>query len=304
MSIRGFVLSVMVCVLPAASLALDLPKTAKQLSDRATALGSYGLPLGPFENGSVPAQNAEGRIDRRSWRIDGGVATTLQLLAPLRAQLVADGYDIVFECREHDCGGFDFRFGTEVIPAPDMYVDLSDYRFLSARRGEDEVLSLLVSRSKASAYIQMIQVIPQGETRRQIETTAKVPVSAEASDLIGQLAQTGRVVLEDLDFPSGANDLQNDPYASLQALANYLSDNPDTRVLIVGHTDSVGSLSGNVALSKARAEAVRQRLISAYQVPPDRVQAEGVGFLAPRVSHLTEEGRTANRRVEAILLPK
>lgn len=304
MNVRGFVLSVLVTVLPAASFALDLPQSAKQLSDRATTLGSYALPLGAYADGSVPEQVFEGQIDRRSWRIDGGVATTLQLLAPLRAQLLEDGYEVTFECRERDCGGFDFRFATEVIPAPDMYVDLSDYRFLSARRGEGDVISLLVSRSRASAYIQMIQVVPAGQDRREVETSAQIPVSAEASGLIDQLQQNGHVVLEDLMFPSGSSALNDGPYASLQALASFLSLNPDLRVMIVGHTDSVGSHEGNEVLSRSRAGAVRAQLLLDYGVPKEQVMADGVGFLAPRATNLTEDGRNANRRVEAIVLPK
>ncbi len=62
-------------------------------------------------------------------------------------------------------------------------------------------------------------------------------------------------------------------------------------------------LDANIALSKRRAGTVRDRLVNEYGVPPGRVAAEGMGYLAPVASNLTPEGRERNRRVEALLLP-
>jgi outer membrane protein OmpA-like peptidoglycan-associated protein len=70
---------------------------------------------------------------------------------------------------------------------------------------------------------------------------------------------------------------------------------------LVGHTDASGSLAANIAVSERRAEAVAQVLIDRYGVDRDRVTAEGVGFLAPRATNQTEEGRQKNRRVEVVV---
>ena len=64
----------------------------------------------------------------------------------------------------------------------------------------------------------------------------------------------------------------------------------------------LGSLQGNISLSKRRAQSVRQRLIDAHGVPPERMEAEGMGYLSPVASNLQEQGRDQNRRVEVILL--
>lgn len=85
-------------------------------------------------------------------------------------------------------------------------------------------------------------------------------------------------------------------------LAGYLTDNPNTRLALVGHTDDTGALQANIAVSKSRAEAVRTRLIDAHGVAPDRIEAQGVGYLSPLTSNATPEGRDLNRRVEAVLL--
>lgn len=292
---------------PASLWALDLPAGAQQLSQRDSPLDSYALPTGAFAEGAVPAVMTEGRVDRQTWRISGE-ATTLQLLGPLRDQLQDAGYVVLFECADLSCGGFDFRFGTEVVPAPDMHVDIRDFRFLSATRNNGEALSLLVSRYRSSAYLQVIRVGPGEPLPDPLPTTPetevpesqpKIPPMVSPELLIAQ----GHLVLDDLVFLTGAIQLGEGPYDSLNMLGVFLADNPEYRIALVGHTDSVGDLQSNIALSRQRAEAVRARLIAEYGAAADRVSAEGMGYLAPRASNLTPEGREANRRVEVILLP-
>jgi OOP family OmpA-OmpF porin len=78
----------------------------------------------------VPVAQVEGRVTRMGWRLEGDSGTTLQHMAPLRAQIAEAGYETLLDCETDGCGGFDFRFGIEVMPAPDMYVRLGDLRFL------------------------------------------------------------------------------------------------------------------------------------------------------------------------------
>jgi OOP family OmpA-OmpF porin len=85
-------------------------------------------------------------------------------------------------------------------------------------------------------------------------------------------------------------------------LAAYLIANPARQVVLVGHTDAVGSLESNITLSKRRAASVEARLEDEYGVPSAQLSADGVGFLSPLVSNLTEDGRNRNRRVEAVLI--
>jgi OOP family OmpA-OmpF porin len=84
-------------------------------------------------------------------------------------------------------------------------------------------------------------------------------------------------------------------------LAAYLTAHPDVQVAIVGHTDAQGTLAANVALSHKRATSVVKRLVEAYGVAGQQLDAEGAGYLAPRWSNMTEEGRKKNRRVEVVL---
>ncbi len=284
---------------PALAQDLTLPASARQISERISALDSYDLPTGVFADDAVPSRTVEGRVERLTWRLQAGSSTTLQILAPLRDQLQAQGYQISFECEARTCGGFDFRFGTEVVPTPDMYVAIHDYRFLSATRGDD-VLSLLVSRNPPDGYVQMIRVTPVG-TQPAPPLVIEETVDGTAG-LLSDLTRDGHVILDDLHFRTGEVALGDGPFASLALLAGYLTDNPQARLALVGHTDDTGALQANIAVSMKRAEAVRTRLIEAHGVAPDRLEAQGAGYLAPITSNATPEGRDLNRRVEAVLL--
>ncbi len=297
--IRSFFLCLMLLPAPILAQDLSLPTGARQVSDRTSALDSYNLPTGVFADGQVPYTTVEGRVERLTWRLQAGSSTTLQILAPLREQLQAQGFDVTFECEAQTCGGFDFRFGTEVVPTPDMYVAIHDYRFLSASRGDD-VLSLLVSRNEPEGYVQMIRVTP-------VDVPPAPPLVIEetvdgSGGLIADLRADGHVILDDLHFHTGETTLGEGPFTSLNLIAGYLSDNPETRLALVGHTDDTGALQANINVSMKRAEAVRTRLIDAHGVAPNRIEAQGAGYLAPITSNATPEGREVNRRVEAVLL--
>ena len=108
-------------------------------------------------------------------------------------------------------------------------------------------------------------------------------------------------MLGDLTFETGSSDLGAGDFASLRALADYLAERPGRRVTLVGHTDSSGSLEGNIALSKRRAGSVMDRLIRDYGVARRQIDAQGIGYLAPIANNLTETGREQNRRVEVIM---
>lgn len=293
---------------------LVLPPAAEQTAAQAEAPGSYRLPVGPWLDGKVAMLTAEGAVDQTAWRIRAR-ATTLELLQPLRDQLASAGFQTLFECETDVCGGFDFRYAAEVLPEPDMHVDLGDFRFLAARRGEGvqaEYVSLWVSRSSDSGYVELAHIGPPGSAPLRATESSKSPepafadaapaAAAAPGDLAGRLEASGAVALDDLVFESGSATLGDGDYPSLAALAGYLSAHPERRVALVGHTDAVGGLDANIALSKRRAASVAERLAARYGTDPGQLSAEGVGYLAPRASNLTEDGRIRNRRVEAMLV--
>lgn len=293
---------------PAGLVALDLalPTSARETFSETTAPDSYRLPTGPFADGAVPTVLLEGRVTRGAWRIGNAGLTTLQLLQPLRDQLVAQGYEVLYSCQSDACGGFDFRFGMDVLRAPAMYVNLSDFRYLAAWQPNGPLhVSLLVSRTAQAGFVQLVQVVPTGQAAvAAVQTTTSATTPLVPGSVTDQLQRAGYVILSDLTFASGSSELGGENFSSLADLAAFLAARPDRRLALVGHTDAVGSLEGNIALSQRRANSVRARLLSNYGVAAAQVEARGVGYLSPVGTNDTPAGREANRRVEAVLLPR
>jgi OOP family OmpA-OmpF porin len=293
----------------AAPVALELPGATQRAAGESAPAGSYRVPLAPFDGREVATLRADGALTREVWHTTAEGLTTLSLLGALRPQIEAAGFEVLLDCEAAECGGFDFRYGIDLIGEPEMHVDLGDYRFLSARRpGTDgpEYLSLMISRSFDTGYVQMTHVGPGGAAAPQVAKSSKsaaaTPAPPEVGDVAGRLALHGVAVLDDLSFATGSARLEPGGHDSLVALADYLRDHPGHRVALVGHTDFAGTLDVNVALSRKRAEAVRDYLVAEHGIDPARLEAQGIGYLAPRSSNMTEDGRSENRRVEVVLV--
>jgi outer membrane protein OmpA-like peptidoglycan-associated protein len=101
-------------------------------------------------------------------------------------------------------------------------------------------------------------------------------------------------------FDTDKADLKPEAQTNLQNLAVSLQKNPDTNVLIVGHTDNSGAADHNMDLSIKRAQAVKL-YIAANNVDPSRLSTQGKGATEPIADNNTVEGRSQNRRVEVVI---
>jgi len=295
-------------VLAAAAPVFQFPQNAAPAFEASQPRATIQLAVGPFLDGNVAATVAEGSIRHQVWKTPRPDADTLSLIAPLRDQLKRAGFSILYECATRGCGGFDFRFNTDVVAEPDMHVDLGDFRYLVASAPDDideTFISLLVSRSPEQGFVQVITVSKPTDAQGTVSLSTKSISDDPAEDgeqgIAGLLVDNGSAVLEGLEFGKGSADLSGHPASSLQELATFLTSHPNDLVVLVGHTDATGSLKRNVELSRERAVSVMNRLIASYGVNSDQLSAEGVGFLSPRATNATPEGRDRNRRVEVVL---
>ncbi|AHM03378.1 OmpA/MotB [Roseibacterium elongatum DSM 19469] len=297
----------------AGALDLNLPPGAELVATEPAHPGDLSIAHGPFTAEAGFTTLARGIVQEFTWQVpDAATQSSAILAGAVSAQLDEQGYEIVFACADRACGGFDFRHALSVGEAPMMHVDLSDYRYIAAERveetGERNHVAVMVSRGGRTAYLHLATITPPevapppvtGSSRTP-EQTAPVLSPTTSPRLIERLFATGAAALDDLNFQTGASELSGRNYPSLVTLAEFLAEEPARRVVLVGHTDAEGSLEGNIALSQARAEAVRRHLIDILGVSPDQVAAAGIGFLAPRAANDTDTGRQANRRVEVVL---
>ena len=98
-------------------------------------------------------------------------------------------------------------------------------------------------------------------------------------------------------FESGRDVLTPQGSAFLDTLVPVLQSEPDARIAINGHTDSIGDAGSNQRLSLARAQAVLSYL-AAHGVAEARLQAQGFGSTQPVATNDTREGQALNRRIE------
>ena len=308
MIIRAAGFALLALATPAGAVELSLPQSARLTVERDTGPDSYVAPIGPFVDGVLNTVTIEGDVARSAWRLEASGLTPLQVLRPLRSQLEAAGYDIVLDCGAVACGGFDFRFAIETLPGPNMYVNIRAYQFVTAVQGPlsapTSIVTVLASTAASSVYVQIIQADAVKATQPPINAAPTPQPTSDANALADTLLSQGHAILDGLDFTSGTATLGGADAGTLERLAAFLKDQPTVRIALVGHTDSVGSLDPNIALSRSRAAAVRDRLIEQYGIPSAQIAAEGMGYLAPIASNLTPQGREANRRVEAILLSR
>ncbi|MCP5036906.1 MAG: OmpA family protein [Rhodobacteraceae bacterium] len=291
---------------------LELPAPATRTFEQVEVDGAYSMPVGPWFEGRIETLPLSGTFSLEAWRLAGNGHASQRMMNNLAGQLKAAGYEVLYQCADSECGGFDFRFGTLVAGEPKMHVDLGDYQYLAAHKpGEDggDYTALLISRSLGAGFVQIARVGPaRGEAvtidNPTLTSTMTEPANQVAdpdAKIAEQLELNGFAVLTDLVFETGSSDLGSGPFDSLSQLAAYLADHPDRSVALVGHTDAEGPLAINIILSKRRATSVRARLIEQHDLPGEQMVAEGVGFLAPLSSNLTDAGRTQNRRVEVVL---
>jgi outer membrane protein OmpA-like peptidoglycan-associated protein len=304
----------MVSALAGAAEPVALPAGGEVTFDQVAPAASHALAIAPFGGEGPMLRDVEGHISTQVHRFSGNATNVVDLVRVLRADLSGRGYEMLLDCRDQACGGFDFRFALDVVAPPLMEVSLTDFHYLSAQRTGEVPgwISILISQNPAATYAQIVQIeqtaLPPVTTVPAIASEA-TPESADLpaqdqvpqTDLALALLTTGRMVLEGLVFDSGRATLADDSEGVLQQVAAWLTLNSDASIILVGHTDNEGSLDSNIAVSRKRAETVRQELIDRYQADGERIATEGVGYLVPRASNATEQGRALNRRVEIVL---
>lgn len=125
----------------------------------------------------------------------------------------------------------------------------------------------------------------------------KCPGTPEGAGVDSEGCKVAVSITTNVNFDSDSSEVGGDSKAKLDAVADILMANPDVRVRIVGHTDSVGTDEYNMGLSLRRANAVRDYL-AGTGVAGARMSVSGKGEAEPLVSNDSRSGRAVNRRVE------
>ena len=192
--------------------------------------------------------------------------------------------------------------------SPEKVNQLAYLAIRHAQAGEARISEARARQEVAKAQEDRDRILLQA--REHEAQQAKTQAAAAQSQLADarqeitnlQAKQTNRgmvMTLSDVLFDTGRATLKPGADRDLDRLAQALKDNPNTRVIIEGHTDSVGGDEYNMQLSDRRAEAVANAL-QMRGVPADRYEVKGLGKAFPVASNDTPAGRQQNRRVEIV----
>lgn len=125
-------------------------------------------------------------------------------------------------------------------------------------------------------------------------------VAVGAPDTRNKLITEGKYTTTGILFDVNSDKIKPESYGTLKDIANVLTENPDVKIKIIGHTDSDGDEAKNLELSKKRSESVKVALNKDFGISLDRMQTDGKGESQPVGDNATVEGKANNRRVEFI----
>ncbi len=159
------------------------------------------------------------------------------------------------------------------------------------------------ARSERDRTIIMSRTTEADVARKRAEEAAERArkLQEQVAELEAKQTERGLVLtLGDVLFDTGKAQLKSGAMRTVDQLTGFLSQYPQRRVLIEGHTDSVGSADYNQRLSEDRANSVRYALLD-RGIASTRIMVRGLGEDYPVASNDTASGRQQNRRVEVII---
>ena len=265
----------------------------------------------------VKAQTVEGKITRIAYLAPPGT-TVLEVSRNYQQALLKAGMTVKFACEKETCGStriqepfIPYAQGMKQLPS---YGGYSDLGFLVLNDGEAPfyfwgILSAVGPPVYVSVFSSKMEASDGSALKGRVGTFIEIvepkamdagKVSVDANAIRSGIKETGKISLYGIYFDTRKAALKAESKDQMQEIVKFLNTDKSIKVIIVGHTDNVGTIEANQTLSLQRSEAVATALSSDYHIAPARMIARGVGNLCPVASNASEEGRAKNRRVELV----
>jgi len=156
---------------------------------------------------------------------------------------------------------------------------------------------IVVSAKKETYSTASVNFELQREENKLIELVLKKKAKESENYLSKELKEKGYINLYGIYFDSNKDVPKSESQSTLTELANFLKNNTDIKIEIIGHTDSDGNEKHNLDLSKRRAQSIISWL-KENGVNMANIKAKGLGESSPVANNKTESGKALNRRVE------
>jgi OmpA-OmpF porin, OOP family len=251
----------------------------------------------------------------------------LEVLRNYQDEVKSKGGKILFECKGAECGGDPQRSsaggGGNMSLAMFLYPPervigahgsnawcalaegITDQRYTAAELPQSGAHVSVLAYTIVSPGTQDPCKAFNGRTIAVVDLVEakdreKKMVTVDAGEMAKSIDTTGRVALYGIYFDFNKADVKPESDSTLEQIAALMKQNGGLKLLVVGHTDNVGSFSFNMDLSQRRAGAVTAALTTRYGVGKERLTPVGVSFASPVAPNKTDEGRAKNRRVELV----
>lgn len=266
------------------------------------AFARYTLVTGrvPRPGASDSTIDLLGRVTTVTYRIPAN-HTTIEVARHYGKLLGELGFTTLYRCAAAACGGQ--FFNRALVPdTPGFTGNEAEQHYIAARLDQPE--------GAVFVAVYVVRDLTEGgpdpkpiNVRLTVIETAQgqSPLFAvDAGEMETTIANQGAVPLYAIFFAADGSDILPGSETALEEVKRLLTDNPGLQLYVVGHTDNAAPLAHSLELSQRRAAAVVAALVERYGIDAARLEAHGVGPLAPLASNRTEDGRALNRRIELV----
>ncbi len=302
--------------------AVPLPPGGYITGDQFTDFAVLELPAAPEVRDEEPEiLTVEGAHTRMEYTIDGAETAILRLYRTYLQHFQNQGFEIIVHGMDDDLS---YRSPSHMLTGAGLAFQPgrgSEIAYILARNAEEtQVVALTIYSRQRNRRLTVnvvdiedmalldllpVETAPEPEPEPEPEPVAEAPGAEppavqDATELESGLLADGRVVVNAILFEFDRAEILPESADALATVAGLMQERPELGLLVVGHTDGVGSFDYNLRLSLDRASAVVAWLRDRHGIASDRLRPAGAGPMSPITTNRTEAGRALNRRVELV----
>lgn len=266
-------------------------------SYRQAAFDEYNLILGKIvKKEAEKVKELEGKVTKVVYDMPAG-RSPLEVFRNYEEALAGAGFTVLWQAKGKD----EFGSWPDLLGFFDgMHMHDTNQRYLAAhlqRPEEGDVyvavyLNDLKSSGAVRAHLHVVELKPMEQ--------GMIKVELSADEMLKDIERGGRVAIYGIYFDTGKDEAKAESQAAIDEIGKLLNESSQLKLLVVGHTDSVGSYDHNLDLSMRRALSVVKAVAASHGIAPERLKAAGAGMMSPVATNRTDSGRAENRRVELV----